>query len=71
MSVKLFDEGRPQGCRILLGMSEEEAAKCLILMDVVRCPRIPNDIFTRQFLDTVINVMKKCSNRSEFSSGVS
>ena len=35
-------------CRILSYLSEEEAAKCLILIDAIRCPRRPPEIFIRQ-----------------------
>ncbi len=44
----LYDQERPQGYRALLGHAKEEAAKVLILLDAVRCPRQPSDIFTRQ-----------------------
>lgn len=44
----LRKQNRPNGCRILSGMAEEEATKCLILIDAVRCPRIPPEILSRQ-----------------------
>lgn len=44
----LRKQKRPNGCRILSGMAEEEAAKCLILVDAVRCPRNPPKILTQQ-----------------------
>jgi hypothetical protein len=37
----LADQGHTRGYRILLRMAEEEAAKFLILLDAVRCPRTP------------------------------
>jgi len=43
-----------QGNRILSLISEEEAAKCLILMDAIRCPRKPEKILSdhlRKFND--------------------
>jgi len=39
----LAENGRIRGHRILLGMAEEEAAKFLILLDAVRCPRVPSN----------------------------
>jgi AbiV family abortive infection protein len=44
----LRDQKRPNGCRILYGIAEEEAAKCLILIDAVRCPRNPQDVLSQQ-----------------------
>jgi len=44
----LRKQKRPNGCRILSGMAEEEAAKCLILVDAVRCPRNPPEILSQQ-----------------------
>jgi AbiV family abortive infection protein len=38
----------PQGYRILRGMAEEEAAKFLILLDAVRCPRTQQETFNKQ-----------------------
>src|SRR5438309_985887 len=37
----LFTEGKSRGARILRAIAKEEAAKYLILIDAVRCPRIP------------------------------
>ncbi len=44
----LAEQERPQGCLILSEAAEEEAAKLLILIDAVRCPRKPPEILTRQ-----------------------
>jgi AbiV family abortive infection protein len=44
----LRNQKSPNGCRILSGMAEEEAAKCLILFDAVRCPRTPPELLKRQ-----------------------
>lgn len=44
----LREQERPNGCRILSGLAEEEAAKCLILLDAVRCPRDPPDTLSNQ-----------------------
>jgi AbiV family abortive infection protein len=38
----LAEQGRYRGARILRGIAEEEAAKFLILLDAVRCPRNDN-----------------------------
>lgn len=45
---RLATAGRPQGFRILAFLVEEEAAKFHILLDAARCPRNPQDIFSRQ-----------------------
>lgn len=53
-SSLLSKQERPNGCRILSGVAEEEAAKCLILIDAVRCPRKPPETLTthlRRFND--------------------
>jgi AbiV family abortive infection protein len=47
-STDLTKAGNTRAARILRAISEEEAAKFLILMDVVRCPRQPSEIFSRQ-----------------------
>jgi AbiV family abortive infection protein len=47
-ALLLREQERPNGCRILSGMAEEEAAKCLILIDAVRCPRNPPDTLSNQ-----------------------
>ncbi len=44
----LLTAGNIRGARILRAVSQEEAAKCLILMDVVRCPRNENRQFSIQ-----------------------
>jgi AbiV family abortive infection protein len=44
----LHNQKCPQGYRILRGMAEEEAAKFLILIDAVRCPRNPPEVFIKQ-----------------------
>jgi AbiV family abortive infection protein len=44
----LYDQERPQGYRALLWHAKEEAAKALSLLDAVRCPRQPVDVFSRQ-----------------------
>ena len=44
----LARENRPRGFRILRGLAKEEAAKFLILLDAVRCPRQPGDVLNRQ-----------------------
>lgn len=47
-SNMLHSQHRPQGYRILRGMAEEEAAKFLILVDAVRCPRAQQETFNKQ-----------------------
>lgn len=44
----LGEHKRSNGYRILLGIAEEEAAKILILLDAVRCPRQQQKQFSRQ-----------------------
>ena len=45
--MSLAEQDRARGCEILANLAEEEAAKYLILIDAVRCPRdTPN--FGRQ-----------------------
>jgi len=44
----LAQAGRNHGARVLHALSEEEASKCLILLDAVRCPRQPTDRWARQ-----------------------
>jgi AbiV family abortive infection protein len=44
----LAQAGRNHGARILHALSEEEATKFLILLDAVRCPRLPPDRLARQ-----------------------
>ncbi len=44
----LWDNGRWQGSKILTAIGAEEAAKFLILMDAIRCPRDPADSLSRQ-----------------------
>jgi AbiV family abortive infection protein len=44
----LGEHERSNGYRILLVIAEEEAAKVLILLDAVRCPRVPANQFARQ-----------------------
>lgn len=43
----LREQERTNGCLILSGIAEEEAAKCLILIDAIRCPRQSN-LFSQQ-----------------------
>jgi hypothetical protein len=43
----LANQGHTRGYRILLSMVEEEAAKFLILLDAVRCPRTPPERLSR------------------------
>jgi AbiV family abortive infection protein len=45
---RLLAVNRPQGYSILQLFVEEEAAKFHILLDAVRCPRQPADVFARQ-----------------------
>lgn len=47
-SEQLADCNRFQGSRVLRGIAEEEAAKFLILLDAVRCPRQPTARWSRQ-----------------------
>jgi AbiV family abortive infection protein len=47
-AATLLKANRPQGFTILQLFVEEEAAKFHILLDAVRCPRQPADIFARQ-----------------------
>jgi len=47
-SEQLVSSHSVQGARILRNVAEEEAAKFLILVDAVRCPRDPADRFVRQ-----------------------
>jgi len=47
-SEQLVSSNRGQGARILRSVAEEEAAKFLILVDAVRCPRDQADRFVRQ-----------------------
>jgi AbiV family abortive infection protein len=54
-AVKLYEgativarEGRSHASRVLEGIAEEEAAKFLVLMDAVRCPRQPGERFAAQ-----------------------
>ena len=44
----LAERKRPRGFKILRAIAEEEAAKFLILIDAVRCPRKPEERFVRQ-----------------------
>lgn len=44
----LAEENRPQGYKILESFATEEAAKFFILIDAVRCPKQPGNIFPRQ-----------------------
>ncbi len=47
-SIFLADQNHPRSCEILRNISEEEAAKFLILMDAIRCPRQPASDFANQ-----------------------
>jgi AbiV family abortive infection protein len=48
-AFKILAERRSvRGARILEAIAKEEAAKYLIFLDVVRCPRMPTDRFSRQ-----------------------
>jgi AbiV family abortive infection protein len=47
-ALVLSEQNHPQGSLILNAMAKEEAAKFLILLDAVRFPRIPKEVFTRQ-----------------------
>ena len=47
-AARLVRARRPQGFQIIKLLVEEEAAKFHILLDVARCPRNPNDRFSRQ-----------------------
>lgn len=44
----LKDAGHSQGTEVLRSIAEEEAAKFLILIDAVRCPRQPANVWSRQ-----------------------
>lgn len=44
----LHKQKRERTHRVVLGVAEEEAAKFLILLDAIRCPRNPQDQFARQ-----------------------
>lgn len=44
----LGEHDRLHGCRILCLIAGEEAAKFFILLDAIRCPRVPHDQFARQ-----------------------
>lgn len=44
----LCEAKRAQGCAALSAVAAEEAAKYLILLDAVRCPREPAQVFSRQ-----------------------
>jgi AbiV family abortive infection protein len=44
----LVNEGRLQPARVLAKIAEEEAAKFLILLDVIRCPKQPGERFSVQ-----------------------
>ncbi len=44
----LRENNRVRGSRVLRAIAEEEAAKFLILLDAVRCPRQPGGAFSRQ-----------------------
>lgn len=45
----LIDRKRPRGAEILRQAADEEAAKVLVLLDAVRCPRATSqDVFARQ-----------------------
>lgn len=46
----LADHKKACGYRILKAIVEEEAAKFLILMDAIRCTRVPPDDFTKQLI---------------------
>lgn len=43
----LLEENQNAGARILFVFAEEEAAKCLILLDAVRCPRQPEKVLSK------------------------
>ena len=48
-AFKILTESRSTGgARILEAIAKEEAAKYLILLDVIRCPRMPIERFSRQ-----------------------
>lgn len=47
-ALLLKKKNRRAGSEILRGYAEEEAAKFLILVDSVRCPKSPGDQFSRQ-----------------------
>ncbi len=44
----LEKQKKVRGARILRAIAEEEASKFLILIDAVRCPKKPEEIFSRQ-----------------------
>lgn len=44
----LAENHRSRGTRVLHTIAEEEASKFLILVDAIRCPRVPADRWTRQ-----------------------
>jgi AbiV family abortive infection protein len=47
-AILLAEQKRSRGSRILMGIAEEEMAKFLILLDAVRCPRVPPESFSQQ-----------------------
>ncbi len=47
-SIYLSRNGRPCGYNILEAIAAEEAAKVLILMDCIRCPRTNSEAFAKQ-----------------------
>lgn len=47
-AVTLAKASQHHAARVLTTLAEEEAAKVLILLDAVRCPRLPLDRFSRQ-----------------------
>jgi len=44
----MWGEKRPRGHAVLRALAAEEAAKFLILLDAVRCPRVPSEAFSGQ-----------------------
>jgi len=44
----LADQNKACGFNIARSVLKEESAKFLILLDAIRCPRVPNDNFTKQ-----------------------
>ena len=47
-ALTLAKASQPHAARVLVTLAEEEAAKVLILLDAVRCPRLPADRLSRQ-----------------------
>jgi len=47
----LAKQKRVESNRVLSLIAEEESAKCLILMDAVRCPRVPQSLLCKHLLN--------------------